>query len=115
MGRFTRQEQFFHATPECVVEPLQGILPNHPSRRVDCTGYRHGPASCFSCFGFRCNNSTEKCSVCPDRKSTRLNSSHLGISYAVFCLKKKKKPATQSEDRTVCSVQHWRPIDARDT
>src|SRR5471030_2385828 len=27
----------------------------------------------------------------PDRKSTRLNSSHLGISYAVFCLKKKKK------------------------
>src|SRR5205814_8722975 len=27
----------------------------------------------------------------PDRKSTRLNSSHLGISYAVFCLKKKKE------------------------
>src|SRR2546426_6866697 len=27
----------------------------------------------------------------PDRKSTRLNSSHLVISYAVFCLKKKKK------------------------
>src|SRR5256885_6914405 len=29
-----------------------------------------------------------------DRKSTRLNSSHLVISYAVFCLKKKKKPHT---------------------
>src|SRR5262245_64936696 len=29
--------------------------------------------------------------VLEDRKSTRLNSSHLGISYAVFCLKKKKK------------------------
>src|SRR5438045_7587287 len=28
-----------------------------------------------------------------DRKSTRLNSSHLGISYAVFCLKQKKLPA----------------------
>src|SRR5688500_19347158 len=27
--------------------------------------------------------------ACPDRKSTRLNSSHLVISYAVFCLKKK--------------------------
>src|SRR5690606_39328936 len=27
-----------------------------------------------------------------DRKSTRLNSSHVKISYAVFCLKKKKKP-----------------------
>src|SRR5256885_12141044 len=29
-----------------------------------------------------------------DRKSTRLNSSHLVISYAVFCLKKKKKTAS---------------------
>src|SRR5947209_10580896 len=29
--------------------------------------------------------------VCEDRKSTRLNSSHANISYAVFCLKKKKK------------------------
>src|SRR5256885_7211371 len=29
-----------------------------------------------------------------DRKSTRLNSSHLVISYAVFCLKKKKKAST---------------------
>src|SRR5690348_17770206 len=29
--------------------------------------------------------------VQPDRKSTRLNSSHPSISYAVFCLKKKKK------------------------
>src|SRR5215475_6829100 len=28
---------------------------------------------------------------CSDRKSTRLNSSHVKISYAVFCLKKKKK------------------------
>src|SRR5207249_7693030 len=29
----------------------------------------------------------------PDRKSTRLNSSHVSISYAVFCLKKKKHKA----------------------
>src|SRR3712207_9005709 len=29
--------------------------------------------------------------LCVDRKSTRLNSSHANISYAVFCLKKKKK------------------------
>src|SRR5438270_3526471 len=32
-----------------------------------------------------------------DRKSTRLNSSHSQISYAVFCLKKKKKDKQQSE------------------
>src|SRR6202030_2445150 len=33
----------------------------------------------------------------PDRKSTRLNSSHLVISYAVFCLKKKKKSINSSQ------------------
>src|SRR3712207_8564247 len=32
----------------------------------------------------------------PDRKSTRLNSSHANISYAVFCLKKKKTPTLNS-------------------
>src|SRR5262245_62963520 len=32
-----------------------------------------------------------------DRKSTRLNSSHLGISYAVFCLKKKKNNETTKQ------------------
>src|SRR5436853_4876974 len=31
------------------------------------------------------------CACLQDRKSTRLNSSHLGISYAVFCLKKKNQ------------------------
>src|SRR5437763_1916381 len=34
--------------------------------------------------------------ACRDRKSTRLNSSHRCISYAVFCLKKKKDPLTSS-------------------
>src|SRR2546426_6049549 len=34
-----------------------------------------------------------------DRKSTRLNSSHLVISYAVFCLKKKKKNQSNKNDR----------------
>src|SRR2546422_2092856 len=34
-----------------------------------------------------------------DRKSTRLNSSHGYISYAVFCLKKKKKTATLEDGR----------------
>src|SRR5947199_1317418 len=41
-----------------------------------------------------------------DRKSTRLNSSHLGISYAVFCLKKKKKKA-QNVVLHVVSVVHF--------
>src|SRR2546426_5541736 len=46
-----------------------------------------------------------------DRKSTRLNSSHLVISYAVFCLKKKKESALddgtsyiESEASAVCQT-----------
>src|SRR5260221_1943552 len=40
-----------------------------------------------------------------DRKSTRLNSSHLGISYAVFCLKKKKHTSElQSHSDLVCRL-----------
>src|SRR5690349_23842559 len=35
-----------------------------------------------------------------DRKSTRLNSSHVEISYAVFCLKKKKKPKQHNQAPT---------------
>src|SRR5256885_13171916 len=44
-----------------------------------------------------------------DRKSTRLNSSHLVISYAVFCLKKKKKKYKQTyREHTIMtySLQH---------
>src|SRR5256885_4272488 len=43
----------------------------------------------------RMNSFSEDATItCQDRKSTRLNSSHLVISYAVFCLKKKKKTET---------------------
>src|SRR5256885_11944457 len=38
----------------------------------------------------------------PDRKSTRLNSSHLVISYAVFCLKKKKRRNNHALSIPVC-------------
>src|SRR5215475_14834953 len=47
-------------------------LPLHANRRPAAALWRHHPAA-------------------RDRKSTRLNSSHVKISYAVFCLKKKKK------------------------
>src|SRR5205814_9135913 len=36
-----------------------------------------------------------------DRKSTRLNSSHLGISYAVFCLKKKNKTTSSTTPTSI--------------
>src|SRR5689334_24638269 len=50
-----------------------------------------------------------------DRKSTRLNSSHSSISYAVFCLKKKKKTQTKppkntkkkkTKHITTCTYEH---------
>src|SRR5437899_745042 len=47
-----------------------------------------------------------------DRKSTRLNSSHLGISYAVFCLKKKKNistndnSASRSQSLEICNTSN---------
>src|ERR1035441_2301415 len=44
-----------------------------------------------------------------DRKSTRLNSSHLGISYAVFCLKKKKQKKKQSNARHTRLQQDTEP------
>ena len=50
------------------------------------------------------------CKGCPygnvDRKSTRLNSSHVKISYAVFCLKKKKKK--KKKDNKKKKTQHTR-------
>src|SRR6266511_5707448 len=60
------------ATPEIYTLSLHDALPiSRPAPRTRPTGTRHrGP--------------------CRDRKSTRLNSSHVKISYAVFCLKKKK-------------------------
>src|SRR5699024_12808960 len=46
--------------------------------------YRHGRAFSVTADGFRLHSG-----ILRDRKSTRLNSSHVSISYAVFCLKKK--------------------------
>src|SRR5215510_11321595 len=50
------------------------------------------------------------CSSHRDRKSTRLNSSHVAISYAVFCLKKKTKLCTRAPttilQRTISNSQY---------
>src|SRR5438874_2851416 len=48
------------------------------------------------------SSSSRLASLAEDRKSTRLNSSHVEISYAVFCLKKKKQTQTT----------HHRPLPA---
>src|SRR5438874_8564345 len=43
-------------------------------------------------------------SAAADRKSTRLNSSHVEISYAVFCLKKKKKERDTNDTQDINTV-----------
>src|SRR3712207_8349010 len=59
----------------------------------------------------RCRLPTPRCALNPlgDRKSTRLNSSHANISYAVFCLKKKKK--TYNATRHIFKVTHCVKLD----
>src|SRR2546422_7572230 len=51
-------------------------------------------------------SSSRPCSIGSDRKSTRLNSSHGYISYAVFCLKKKKN-TRRNPASTVQSAILW--------
>src|SRR2546430_4265632 len=80
------------ATTEIYTLPLHDALPiSPPSRRR--------PAQCAcrrSAGGRACSRGWVAASPTADRKSTRLNSSHSQISYAVFCLKKKKlaRPCT---------------------
>src|SRR5205809_5633612 len=49
-------------------------------------------------FGGRSGGDRRRCDAGLDRKSTRLNSSHGYISYAVFCLKKKKRDQRRLPD-----------------
>src|SRR5690625_7006488 len=50
-------------------------------------------------------SAVSEAAVEPDRKSTRLNSSHVAISYAVFCLKKKRKDNTELIEDTVVRLE----------
>src|SRR5256885_12693799 len=75
------------ATTEIYTLSLHDALPicTGSRRRWSTPAARRRPGSTAGCGSL-----TARRSPCaPDRKSTRLNSSHLVISYAVFCLKKK--------------------------
>src|SRR5438874_12604275 len=82
------------ATTEIYTLSLHDALPIFRSPTVREGNFRNWPSltlglltRSFSCL-FQLTSSTRRTL---DRKSTRLNSSHVEISYAVFCLKKKKK------------------------
>src|SRR2546426_6826848 len=69
----------------------------HGGRAVSSVGGAHAARRALYVLGGRAAGAADRVLAPGDRKSTRLNSSHLVISYAVFCLKKKKH-ATQTLD-----------------
>src|SRR5690606_40206208 len=93
------------ATPETYTLSLHDALPILPDlvshdglevdfQTFDCIQHEHSQlfielVNANSCV--ESGGSVERVQTQRDRKSTRLNSSHVKISYAVFCLKKKKK------------------------
>src|ERR1039458_10417494 len=72
--------------------PWPAAIRSDLARAVSKTGTVHRPTTTTALSNHRvCHETRIRDPRRGDRKSTRLNSSHLGISYAVFCLKKKKK------------------------
>src|SRR3712207_7533916 len=74
-------------------------LPSFPVSIVLSADIRPAPAGRVPAWGRTQQPRTQVPKSLPlgDRKSTRLNSSHANISYAVFCLKKKKKSKTRAD------------------
>src|SRR5256885_8503069 len=96
------------ATTEIYTLSLHDALPICHARCARRAGV-HGCQSAYWANG--CAAASADCSISvmrtrSDRKSTRLNSSHLVISYAVFCLKKKKLPARISHVVPTLSRRH---------
>src|SRR3712207_7827032 len=75
------------ALPICSVTPKGGRASTSARTILPTVAPRSPTIDCFRGLGSR----SAPCTSIQDRKSTRLNSSHANISYAVFCLKKKKK------------------------
>src|SRR2546422_3255629 len=92
--------------PRSTLFPYTTLFRSRPAR--GCRGRANGVATCVGEGGLR------------DRKSTRLNSSHGYISYAVFCLKKKKKKHLQHcwrqqiLDDCACGFRHLAPATRAD-
>src|SRR5256885_10556946 len=81
------------ALPICRAATTASVPPTHRGSRTT----RHGSPDITTTRWAWTPRSRTSTSAPRDRKSTRLNSSHLVISYAVFCLKKK------TQDQTKCT------------
>src|SRR5690349_23139443 len=87
------------ATTEIYTLSLHDALPIWAGRTAGSPGRR-------SRGGSRGRGRTPPPTPRRDRKSTRLNSSHVEISYAVFCLKKKKNKDVNLYDPIYCNTIH---------
>src|SRR3712207_8732498 len=81
------------ATTEIYTLSLHDALPIYPAQPIPQTAHLPWarPMPCTPVDTRQKTEGTHRCRLPADRKSTRLNSSHANISYAVFCLKKKNK------------------------
>src|SRR2546429_6650322 len=84
--------------PRSTLFPYTTLFRSRPRARFDKKVHQRFPAQRWNFFDLANAHFLERVrsfenEIDLDRKSTRLNSSHGYISYAVFCLKKKKSPA----------------------
>src|SRR5437773_4678232 len=104
MSRFAPRAQRFRIEPRLKVRigrlaKVLSIFGPATEATDNSRGFFEGGSGSATPFeGFTSRKIAMKIPGARDRKSTRLNSSHITISYAVFCLKKKKKE--QEVDRT---------------
>src|SRR5256885_7084547 len=85
--------------PRSTLFPYTTLFRSHSPPRSDRFDPTNSVVRCFSSEQHFAANPLATVVRSPaDRKSTRLNSSHLVISYAVFCLKKKNKASSCNRD-----------------
>src|SRR5690348_18028727 len=87
------------ATPEIYTLSLHDALPIwrrlRPGNRIEQHGHSLQSSSIYPCISVSVLSVPRLAGSAGDRKSTRLNSSHPSISYAVFCLKKKNQTTSR--------------------
>src|SRR5256886_8002767 len=81
--------------PRSTLFPYTTLFRSRAGVTVHALGYSQG-ASTVSRWAALGKAKIDRLTLWGDRKSTRLNSSHSQISYAVFCLKKKKNSSTRN-------------------
>src|SRR3989454_2196955 len=93
-----RSTLFPYTTLFPISEDVRLAARDAATRALDAAGLDEAACLVVAATPEHLDEAVELCEALRDRKSTRLNSSHLVISYAVFCLKKKKdRHATGAE------------------